>query len=119
MLNRFGQFKKFRIVNKDHLFTQKKSFSNKDKDKDKNKNTNLIHYTFATIGGTIGTITGLKTSKIMCGPETSDKASYVISMGIMGTAVGYVSFIMFPIIVPLGLATAVLIENLDNSKKDK
>jgi putative copper export protein len=93
MLNRFGQLKN-RIVNK-------------------------IHYTFATIGGTIGTITGLNTTKTMCGLETSDKASYVISMGIMGTAVGYVSFIMFPIVVPLGLVTAVLIENLDNSKKDK
>lgn len=117
MLNRFAQLKKIRIVNKNNLllFTQKKPFSNKDK----KKNDNLIHYTFATIGGTIGTITGFKTSKTMCGPESSDKSTYIISMGIMGTAVGYVSFIMFPILVPLGLATAVLIENLDKSKKDK
>jgi hypothetical protein len=115
MLNRFTQLKKIRIINSNHLFTQKTPFSNKDK----KKNDNLIHYTFATIGGTIGTIRGLQTSKTMCGHEFSDKAGYVILMGFMGTGIGYISFIMFPILVPLGLVTAVLIENLDDSKKDK
>lgn len=115
MLNRFASLKKIRIVNNNNLFTQKKLFSNKDKDKD--TNVEKIQFAFAGICGAIGSIIGLKTEKIMCGPTLSDKVSYVISMGFMGAAVGYVSSVMFPVLIPLGLATSVLIEKLDNSKK--
>ena len=121
MLNRFTYLKKNRIVNNNHLFRQKKLFSNKDeiKNKDKIKNTNVIHFIGAAIGGTIGFIKGDELAKKICGPQHSDKAAYIISMGFMGAAVGYVGFIMFPIIVPVGLATVVLIENLDKNKPKK
>jgi hypothetical protein len=120
MLNRFACLKKIRIVNNNNLFTQKKLFSNKD-DKDKDTNVEKIQLVFTGICGAIGTITGFKTEKTMCGPTISDKVSYVISMGFMGAAVGYVSFVMFPVLIPLGLATSILIDKLDknNPKKEK
>lgn len=117
MLNRFASLKKIRIVNNNHLFRQKKLFSNKDKDKD--TNVEKIQLAFTGICGAIGIITGLKTEKIMCGPTLSDKVSYVVSMGFMGAAVGYVSFVMFPVLIPLGLATSILIDKLDKNNPKK
>ena len=92
--------------------TDLKSFSNKDE-----KNDDIIHFTVAGIGGTIGVITGFNNAKTMCGVTTSDRATYIISMGFMGAAVGYVTFITFPVLIPLGLATSFLLHKLDKSKK--
>lgn len=103
---------------KNIILTSKRLFSNKDemKNKDKIQCTNVIHYTFAGIGGTLGFIKGDELSKKICGPQHSDKAAYIISMGFMGAAVGYVGFIIFPILVPICLSTAVLIENFEYNK---